>query len=210
MTMSIRPSLSIAIFAATLAAAVPASAALITFDDLGSNSIISIPNGYQGYNWDYWYGFNGPDMAPSGYTNGVVSGDYSLCGCATTFSQPSQSISSASTFTLISGYFTSAWNDRATLVVSGFSGATQLFGTSAILDTSGPSFLTFNWSGIDSVVFSISGGTPSGLPGTGDFFALDNLSISKVPEPQSWALMLAGFGLVGATMRRRRAVAAIA
>lgn len=29
-----------------------------------------------------------------------------------------------------------------------------------------------------------------------------------VPEPASWALLIAGFGLVGATMRRRRAVAA--
>jgi hypothetical protein len=29
-----------------------------------------------------------------------------------------------------------------------------------------------------------------------------------VPEPQSWAMLIAGFGLVGATMRRRRMVAA--
>jgi hypothetical protein len=29
-----------------------------------------------------------------------------------------------------------------------------------------------------------------------------------VPEPSSWALLIAGFGLVGATMRRRRAIAA--
>lgn len=31
-----------------------------------------------------------------------------------------------------------------------------------------------------------------------------------VPEPQSWALLIAGFGLVGATMRRRRQAAAAA
>ncbi|WP_310497277.1 choice-of-anchor C family PEP-CTERM protein [Sandarakinorhabdus sp.] len=38
---------------------------------------------------------------------------------------------------------------------------------------------------------------------------IDNVSISLVPEPAMWAMMLAGFGLVGATMRRRsRAVAA--
>ena len=31
---------------------------------------------------------------------------------------------------------------------------------------------------------------------------------SMVPEPQSWAMLIAGFGLVGATMRRRRAALA--
>jgi hypothetical protein len=39
------------------------------------------------------------------------------------------------------------------------------------------------------------------LPGTG------TLIISDVPEPDSWALMIAGFGLLGAVVRRRRALA---
>jgi len=40
--------------------------------------------------------------------------------------------------------------------------------------------------------------------------ALDNVSISggAVPEPASWAMMIAGFGGVGAMMRRRRAITA--
>ncbi len=39
--------------------------------------------------------------------------------------------------------------------------------------------------------------------------ALDNVAISTVPEPASWAMMLAGAGLVGLAVRRRRpAVAA--
>jgi choice-of-anchor C domain-containing protein len=39
---------------------------------------------------------------------------------------------------------------------------------------------------------------PSGI-------ALDNVSANVVPEPASWAMMIAGFGLVGAMMRRRPA-----
>lgn len=37
-----------------------------------------------------------------------------------------------------------------------------------------------------------------------EFIALDNLSVTTaVPEPASWMMMLAGFGLVGAALRRR-------
>jgi hypothetical protein len=35
----------------------------------------------------------------------------------------------------------------------------------------------------------------------------DGLSASAVPEPASWALMIAGFGLAGATLRRRNRMA---
>jgi hypothetical protein len=37
--------------------------------------------------------------------------------------------------------------------------------------------------------------------------AIDNVSIGSVPEPASWAMLIAGFGLTGAAMRRRRTVA---
>lgn len=41
--------------------------------------------------------------------------------------------------------------------------------------------------------------------------ALDAVSVSAVPEPASWALMIMGFGLAGGALRRRRsAVAAVA
>lgn len=201
-----------ALFVATsmIAITAPASAAVITFDDLGTNSFQAVPGVYQGLNWDFWAAINGANYGASGYANGVVSGGNSACGCASDVGQPTQSISSATAFTLNSGYFTSAWNDGATLVVKGLSGSTELFSTSAVLNTTGPSLLTFNWAGIDRVTFSISGGTDAGLGGGGDYFALDNLSINVagVPEPASWAMLIAGFGLVGATMRRRRAVLA--
>lgn len=48
--------------------------------------------------------------------------------------------------------------------------------------------------------------------GFGDHDAgLDNVSISgAVPEPATWAIMIAGFGLTGAALRRHRARMAIA
>jgi hypothetical protein len=38
-----------------------------------------------------------------------------------------------------------------------------------------------------------------GIPGNG------TLTIAAVPEPASWAMLIAGFGLTGAVMRRRKA-----
>jgi hypothetical protein len=41
-----------------------------------------------------------------------------------------------------------------------------------------------------------------------DFLLIDNVQIgSAVPEPASWALMIVGFGLTGAALRRRHAAA---
>ena len=35
-------------------------------------------------------------------------------------------------------------------------------------------------------------------------FEMDNIAVSAVPEPGAWALMIAGFGLLGAALRRRQ------
>ena len=37
-----------------------------------------------------------------------------------------------------------------------------------------------------------------------DNIVLDDLAVSAVPEPASWAMMIAGFGFVGGTLRHRR------
>ncbi len=43
---------------------------------------------------------------------------------------------------------------------------------------------------------------------TDGLFGRGKMTVGALPEPGSWALMITGFGLVGASMRRRRAVAA--
>jgi hypothetical protein len=40
------------------------------------------------------------------------------------------------------------------------------------------------------------------------FWLLDNVSLTAVPEPGTWAMLIAGFGMVGLASRRRRALAA--
>ena len=46
---------------------------------------------------------------------------------------------------------------------------------------------------------------------TSGFLQFDNIVLNReaaVPEPATWALLIAGFGFVGASLRRRRAIAA--
>jgi hypothetical protein len=70
-------------------------------------------------------------------------------------------------------------------------------------------FWDFNWTISGNVNLAYTG-----TPGNVDEFVRFGISgkqvqfTTSVPEPQSWAMLIAGFGLVGAAMRRRRAVAA--
>jgi len=53
-------------------------------------------------------------------------------------------------------------------------------------------------------IFDTFGGAAPTAPHPG---YLDNFSVASVPEPATWALMIGGFGLAGASLRRRRAAA---
>lgn len=53
----------------------------------------------------------------------------------------------------------------------------------------------------------LSIGTPTGLP---PIALLDGVSVTMVPEPATWAMMLLGFGGIGAMIRRRRQTLATA
>lgn len=64
-------------------------------------------------------------------------------------------------------------------------------GTNGLFTVWGTSGETFN-----SITFSSSGNS----------FEVDNLAVSAVPEPGAWALMIGGFGLTGAALRRRRSI----
>jgi PEP-CTERM motif len=47
-------------------------------------------------------------------------------------------------------------------------------------------------------------------PGSSSFVTATSVAVAAVPEATTWAMMLAGFGIVGSTLRRRRTVRAYA
>ena len=66
--------------------------------------------------------------------------------------------------------------------------------------------LTFNRTGLQSFSYFF---VPNQTPGSPGWGQIDNLTIDDrvtagVPEPATWAMMILGFGAVGATLRRRR------
>ena len=95
----------------------------------------------------------------------------------------SSTILGTTTFTtdgaIVPGYFGTSWSDTS-------------YSRLSLLLTPGSYAL--------AVSGNCAGGCPAGLA-----VRLDSLPMSgTVPEPASWALLIAGFGLTGAALRRRR------
>ena len=181
------------------------SALTITFDDInlgsGSNLEAPIPNGYQGLNWTNFHVVDTSSLTfPSGYPNADVSpSNVGFNGLTSPIS-----FSSATPFLLQSGYFTSAFLDAQLLTVIGTGGAIPQT-TSFLISPNAPTFVTFNWTGLTDVSFTPSGGLPRAdfsLNGN-HYFAVDNLTVSAVPEPSTLALLGLGLGFVGLVVSRR-------
>lgn len=186
-----------------------ANAATLNFDDLGS--FASVPNGYGGMNF---YNFttmdpvgSGGQLANSGYAAGVVSPKNVIFN---SFADPA-AFYSPSKFLLKSLYLTAAWRDGLIVYVSGMVNGAEVWNQILAPSSTAPTFYSFNKSSVDAVVFTSFGGVQhAGYDGDGAHFAIDDVTFASangVPEPAAWAMMLAGFGLVGAAMRRREKVA---
>jgi hypothetical protein len=148
---------------------------LITFDDLVSSATgTPITNGYAGLNWTNFDTLDTPEYTTqdSGYITGTVSSP----NMAFNADGDPASISSATPFTLTSGYFTAAWDNGLILEVVGINGETTEYDTNYVLNTSGPLFITFPNLLVTEVDFSTEQESQ---------FALDNLEVNGVASGPS-------------------------
>lgn len=186
----------------------PASADVITFDDRGP--VPKSLGSYEGFDWNNMSTLSAKDngLQNTGYGKGTVSPKnvaYNDHGDVT------GSVSLASgTFTFESAYFTAAWLKGLKLTIVGLNDGVQKYTKTLTLTTKNPYLFEANWSGIDKLTFTtyIDECTDKGRQ-----FVMDNFKfVSGVPEPDTWALMIAGFGGVGLMVRanRRRELAAAA
>jgi len=176
-----------------------AFATTLSFDDIvvSAPAEINTPqvtNGYGDLQWDNFYVADATAYAggSTGYYNGMVSrNNVAFNG----YGHPSGF--SAGSFDLASAWFSAAWNDELLIQVDGYLGGVLKQSLSTLVDTSGSTQVTFNWTGIDTVVFTSSGGTPNidfSAYGSGTQFAMDDLEVSNVravPEPAT----VLGFGV---------------
>ncbi|CAF1145003.1 unnamed protein product [Adineta steineri] len=148
---------------------------LLTFDDLPS--LIPIPNGYNGINW------NNADVfinsyAVSGYATGTVSGNvtsFNNAGAPMTMTGANGTL-----FTLNSAAIAAAWYDNLQLTVVGHRSNAVIANNTFILQVFTVSYITFHgYSGLDTAMFSTSGGTLNpNVNGDGEQYAMDNLCLS--------------------------------
>lgn len=216
--------------AVTLIIAVPASAApaTLTFEGAGSNA--SFDNFYNGGTDSQGHsGFNyGVSFAPGAY----ASIDSDAGGAGSFANEPSPStvlyfgdlgsiiLNAKSGFTSSVSFYYSTADAAAAYVFDGLNLSGNLLGSvnlSAQFNTGcagDPNNSFCNWTQA-SISFAGTGRSVF-LTGIANHIAYDDVSFRDlnpaggVPEPASWALLVAGFGLTGMALRRRSVSPALA
>jgi hypothetical protein len=171
-----------------------ASATILTFDDVnGANPTTwdnEIYDGYGGLNWNDVYVLH-QDLYPnSGYDLGVVSGEWVAYNVWDHIGTVDGTL-----FTFNGAYFTSAWDSDNTITAEGFLNGQSLFSASFHINNQAPTWLDFNFTGIDSLTLNSSG----------YHFAMDNFTFNETaPVPEPATMLLIGTGLAGLIGARRR------
>jgi len=120
-------------------------------------------------------------------------------------------------FNFVSSYLTSGWRDDINVMVTGKRGGSTVYSQTLTVGDDAPMLYSFNFMNIDKVEFLTSGGTflyPNGntigsyvnpsFAFSTPVLVFDNVTLAPIPEPETYALMLAGLGLVGFAARRRK------
>lgn len=115
------------------------------------------------------------------------------------------------TATFTNGRLTSTIGaNSATLLLGSTLGQTLVYTSDFLMfNPTAPETASFNLGGLDNLISVSPGRSLRSTRGVGSgSFDATLAGAEIVPEPQMWALMIAGFGLVGVAMRRRKSRAA--
>lgn len=144
--------------------------------------------------------------ANNGITHGLVSGNWvaTNSGGADVWFETLNP--TAPLFNFDSAYMSAAWYNGLKVDVTGYrNGVAQ--STKTVTLGHGASLQEFNMSNVDKVLFhsqQTSGTVIDNQSTYNHAFVMDNLSITAVPEPESYGLALIGLGLFGGIAARKR------
>ncbi len=178
-----------------------ASATLVTFDDITTSSVLTQFTSHAGLSWQNFFVQPGDNAPGSGYDNGTVSERYVAFngggGSATV---------SGGLFDFNSAYFTGAWRDGLSIIVSGTNSGTLLYTQTIVVNDDAPTQFVFNYTGIDTLSLASFGGFDTGTVGDGPHFALDNFVFNEtpIPEPTTALFGAALLGVLGASRRHSK------
>jgi hypothetical protein len=153
---------------------------LATFDDLPGD-LLAVPNCYHNISWGNEYYINRYFYGnASGYYTATVSGNNSLYdGDGNPMNMTS---ANGRLFILNSVVVAAAWYDNLLLAVTGYHSGAIIRNQTFILQVFTASYINFSgYSGLDTVVFSTSGGTRNPyVVGNGMHFAMDNVCLTFI------------------------------
>jgi hypothetical protein len=171
----------VALFGATaLVASTTANAIVITFDELSGADGTYIPQGYQGFSW-----LGGNDARS--WVNNVASplGIAAHSGANYAWSNGGANhvdMADGGLFNAVSVWVRTISAPSA-FAIEGWSGANRLFSTTDYLGNVWTQ-VPLNFVMIDRLTFS-----------NGTNLLIDDISVSLIPEPESWAMLLVGLAL---------------
>jgi hypothetical protein len=188
--------ISRSLLAFAVAIAIPASASAVTIDFTSLANGTAVTNQYPGVVFSLQGGtFSAGDPVVSfGGLSNTASGAYPTANFLNaSFTAPVSNVS----FTFEN------YGDNGASAYFAYDSSNMLLDTGYLGDVAGFTLVTVNASNVALLQFSNGTGGQSNWQ-----FAVGELSFGAVPETATWAMLIAGFGLVGATMRRRRALVA--
>lgn len=204
---------SVALLASLTAAAiaVPATAATTVSFAGGSGALPSDVTVFQDFE-SYAAGTPGASIGPNAFVyNDSVSGSSarpafgSTGNFATVMTNGSYAVSFGATFAFSFALGSLDTYNTLTLTYEGGATATYI-GGQIINDMSFPSGDQISGQTNGVVTYRVASGpriVGATFESTANSFEFDNLSTGAVPEPATWAMMIGGFGLIGAAARRR-------